>query len=230
MCRWPRNACPASAMQAAAATPAHTTQHACRRPRLVGVLDSGRVNISGVTLTGEPAAGRLQNPTCLKRLAHATCWSLLAAAAASCPPARLPAAADPVYWCLHVLRSQHISIDGIIIRGDWGVPNNDGTLTPAACLRPASMPACIYGMCRCCTHPTPGSQAGTLAGRSPVCLLPAALHAGIDVDSSSHVSISHADVDTADDAICLKTTSPGHPLEHVTVSDCRWAGQRVLQK
>ena len=44
------------------------------------------------------------------------------------------------------------------------------------------------------------------------------------MDSSRHVSITHADVDTADDAICLKTTSPGHPLEHVTVSDCRWAG------
>lgn len=45
--------------------------------------------------------------------------------------------------------------------------------------------------------------------------------AGIDVDSSRHVSITDADVDTADDALCLKTTQPGRPLEHVTVSDCR---------
>lgn len=43
---------------------------------------------------------------------------------------------------------------------------------------------------------------------------------GIDIDSSSHVTVTGADVDTADDAICLKTTSPGHPLEHVAVSDC----------
>lgn len=44
---------------------------------------------------------------------------------------------------------------------------------------------------------------------------------GIDVDGSRHVSISAADVDTADDAICLKATSPGHPLLHVVVRDCR---------
>ena len=51
-------------------------------------------------------------------------------------PSRLPAAgADPIYWCLHVLRSQDVSIEGIVIRGDWGIPNNDGTVTPSACLR-----------------------------------------------------------------------------------------------
>jgi polygalacturonase len=42
------------------------------------------------------------------------------------------------------------------------------------------------------------------------------------VDGSRHVSIVDADVDTADDAICLKTTSPGHPLQHVVVRDCRY--------
>ncbi|EFN59558.1 hypothetical protein CHLNCDRAFT_8203, partial [Chlorella variabilis] len=97
------------------------------RPRLVGVVDSADVSITGVTLT------------------------------------------DPVYWCLHVLRSGGVRISGVRIRGDWDIPNNDG----------------------------------------------------IDVDGSRHVSISHADVDTADDTVCLKTTAAGFPLEHVSVTDCR---------
>ncbi|KAI3429230.1 hypothetical protein D9Q98_005329 [Chlorella vulgaris] len=97
------------------------------RPRLVGLVDSRGMSISGVRLT------------------------------------------DPVYWCLHVLRCEHVSISSVRILGDWAVPNNDG----------------------------------------------------IDVDGSRHVSISHADVDTADDAICIKTTTEGHPVRNVTVSDCR---------
>jgi hypothetical protein len=35
-------------------------------------------------------------------------------------------AADPVYWCLHVLRSSHVRIERVTIRGDWDIPNNDG--------------------------------------------------------------------------------------------------------
>lgn len=53
---------------------------------------------------------------------------------------------------------------------------------------------------------------------------PVLLPAGIDVDGSRHVTISDAEVDTADDAICLKTVEAGRPLEHVAVHDCRWAG------
>ena len=46
---------------------------------------------------------------------------------------------------------------------------------------------------------------------------------GIDIDGSQQVSVRDTEVDTADDAICLKTTTPGHPLANVTVSDCRCA-------
>lgn len=34
--------------------------------------------------------------------------------------------ADPVYWCLHVLRSQQVHVSQLSIRGDWDIPNNDG--------------------------------------------------------------------------------------------------------
>lgn len=51
--------------------------------------------------------------------------------------------------------------------------------------------------------------------------------AGIDIDGSRHVGLRDVEVDTADDAICLKTTTPGWPLEHVTVSDCRWVAEWV---
>lgn len=66
--------------------------------------------------------------------------------------------------------------------------------------------------------------AGLLEYHSQACLhacLVVLLPPGIDVDGSRHVSISHADVDTADDAICIKTTTEGHPVRNVTVSDCR---------
>lgn len=53
--------------------------------------------------------------------------------------------------------------------------------------------------------------------------LPRHVVTGIDIDGSQQVSVRDTEVDTADDAICLKTTTPGHPLANVTVSDCRWA-------
>lgn len=43
---------------------------------------------------------------------------------------------------------------------------------------------------------------------------------GIDVDGSRRVSIRGCRVDTADDAVCLKTTRPDKPLRDVWVSDC----------
>lgn len=43
---------------------------------------------------------------------------------------------------------------------------------------------------------------------------------GIDLDSSSHAAIKNCDIDTGDDAICFKTTSP-QPTHDIQVSDCR---------
>jgi len=42
---------------------------------------------------------------------------------------------------------------------------------------------------------------------------------GIDIDSSYDVKITDCDIDSGDDAICIKTTSP-KPTYNVTVSDC----------
>jgi len=42
---------------------------------------------------------------------------------------------------------------------------------------------------------------------------------GIDVDSSSNVSIAQCTIETGDDAICLKTTSP-KPCRDITVANC----------
>lgn len=43
---------------------------------------------------------------------------------------------------------------------------------------------------------------------------------GIDIDSSSKVYISNCDIDTGDDAICLKTTAP-EPCFDINVENCR---------
>jgi polygalacturonase len=43
---------------------------------------------------------------------------------------------------------------------------------------------------------------------------------GFDIDSCQTVRISSCDIDTGDDAICLKTTSP-QPCRDVVISDCR---------
>lgn len=47
----------------------------------------------------------------------------------------------------------------------------------------------------------------------------AANNDGIDIDSSSDVTITGCTIDTGDDAICFKTTSE-HPCRNVVVSDC----------
>ncbi|PRW44625.1 pectin lyase [Chlorella sorokiniana] len=96
------------------------------RPRLLGVLDSGDIKVSGITLT------------------------------------------DPVYWALHVWRGVRVVIDGVTIRGDRGIPNTDG----------------------------------------------------IDVDGSRYVTIRNVDIDTADDAIAVKTTGKW-PTSHVAVSNSK---------
>ncbi len=44
--------------------------------------------------------------------------------------------------------------------------------------------------------------------------------AGIDIDGSTDVEIAGCRIRTADDAICLKTTHPGHPTERVRVAGC----------
>jgi polygalacturonase len=42
---------------------------------------------------------------------------------------------------------------------------------------------------------------------------------GIDIDSSRHVSVKDCTIDTGDDAICLKTTSP-RPCQDVDIAGC----------
>jgi hypothetical protein len=53
---------------------------------------------------------------------------------------------------------------------------------------------------------------------------------GIDIDSSSGVTIRHCDIDSGDDAICLKTTGP-LPCRDIEVSDCNlkshWGGIKL---
>lgn len=75
----------------------------------------------------------------------------------------------PVYWCLHLLRSWDVVVQGVSVQGDWDLYNNDG----------------------------------------------------VDVDGSSNVTVSGCNVDTADDAICIKTTDARHPTSNVQVRDCR---------
>jgi hypothetical protein len=43
---------------------------------------------------------------------------------------------------------------------------------------------------------------------------------GIDIDGCQHVTISNCDIDSGDDAICLKTTSP-RPCVDITASGCK---------
>ncbi len=54
---------------------------------------------------------------------------------------------------------------------------------------------------------------------------------GIDINSSSNITISNCILDTLDDAIGLKTLEPDHPCENVTVSGCiidaDWGAVRV---
>eukprot|EP00887_Chlorella_sp_A99_P003216 scaffold9.g3216.t1 len=53
---------------------------------------------------------------------------------------------------------------------------------------------------------------------------------GIDIDGSSHVSVSAADIDTADDAICIKTMQRGAPARWVRVADCRLRSRSAAVK
>jgi len=77
---------------------------------------------------------------------------------------------DPIYWTVHVISSDHIMIDGLVVRGDWDIFNNDG----------------------------------------------------LDIDSSSDVDVRNCDIRTADDALCLKTTTFGRglPVQRVHVKNC----------
>jgi polygalacturonase len=47
---------------------------------------------------------------------------------------------------------------------------------------------------------------------------------GIDLDSSDAASITDCDIETGDDAICLKTTSP-RPTRNITITGCRLSSQ-----
>ena len=44
---------------------------------------------------------------------------------------------------------------------------------------------------------------------------------GIDLDSSSHVLVEDSDIDTADDGVCIKGSTPGGASVNVTVRNCR---------
>eukprot|EP00892_Ulva_mutabilis_P000389 jgi/Ulvmu1/10350/UM061_0033.1 len=85
---------------------------------------------------------------------------------------------DSIFWTLHVVNSSHVALSNLVIRGDPGIPNNDG----------------------------------------------------IDVDSSEHVKVTNIDVDTADDALCIKTTEPGRPTAHVTVTGATLASRSAALK
>jgi len=64
-----------------------------------------------------------------------------------------------------------------------------------------------------CTNVTAGGL--TIRNRSGL-----ANNDGIDIDSCQHVSISGCDIDSGDDALCLKTTST-QPCRDVTAGDCK---------
>lgn len=104
------------------------------RPRLLGVVDSRNVSIGGTAatplrLTGAAAGGCL----CIwhwkiggwRRIA------VLSGAPPLLPPASCPP--DPIYWGLHVLRSQRVNISSVSIWGDWCIPNNDGAGGRSGC-------------------------------------------------------------------------------------------------
>lgn len=97
---------------------------------------------------------------------------------------------------------------------------------------PCLVPSCV--LCSLCApsqwHRLPGAapaarfKLGTQRSAArptgmPRALLPVPL-AGIDIDSSTDIEVSGCRITTADDAVCLKTTSAGRPTEHVRVQDC----------
>ena len=43
----------------------------------------------------------------------------------------------------------------------------------------------------------------------------------IDIDSSSHVLVEDSSIDTADDGVCIKGSTPGGQVVNVTVRNCR---------
>lgn len=53
---------------------------------------------------------------------------------------------------------------------------------------------------------------------------------GIDVDSSVNVVIKNVDIETADDAICIKTTYAGMPTKNVLVSGGRVSSRSAAIK
>jgi len=53
---------------------------------------------------------------------------------------------------------------------------------------------------------------------------------GIDIDSSSDVTVSECDIDTADDALCIKTTLAGVPVRNVYASRCRLRSRAAAVK
>ena len=44
---------------------------------------------------------------------------------------------------------------------------------------------------------------------------------GLDLDSSSHVLVEDSDIDTADDGVCIKGSTPGGQSVNITVRNCR---------
>lgn len=85
---------------------------------------------------------------------------------------------DSIFWTLHIVNSSHVALSDLLIRGDPGIPNNDG----------------------------------------------------IDIDSSEHVSVDGIDVDTADDALCIKTTERGRRTAHVDVRGATLASRSAALK
>lgn len=185
--------------------------NACR-PRLLGVVDSGDVKISGVTLTG---AHRNHRPK--RRLLH--CAALQDASqdhSAPCRPhllglPRVSERASGHQRCHHPRRPRHpqqrwwvADSSWLLLRLQLSLPLTLSSCRGAAAAPPLAAPLSAARPAHCCTH-------------RPALARHAFAHAGIDVDGSRYVTIRGVDIDTADDAICVKTTGKW-PTAHVIVT------------
>ena len=216
-------------------TPASRPRAAACRPRLLGVVDSGDIKISGITLTG---ATRQTQWRCLLRgaaLQRSLQWLFPSNGKAS--------PIDPPSW---LCRPGVLGVPCVSERASghqrghhprrprhpqqrWSVAGSSCYLLrrgPAcrSCSDAAPAPPRRKQACSCQQQGMahlllrlPTSSRRTSRPPSPI---RPACGAGIDVDGSRYVTIRDVDIDTADDAICIKSTGKW-PTAHVTVTGGR---------